>query len=111
MEEKYYVPIHKTGNKRKPENYRGINLLNTCCKIFSKILEGKLKDFLPEFKNVFRKGKSYIKSDFCMTLLIEKRREFNLGTRFALVDCEKAFDKVKRQLFNILKEKIYQIHY
>jgi hypothetical protein len=37
------VPIYKKGDKRKPENYRGINLLNTCYKIFSKILNGKLK--------------------------------------------------------------------
>jgi hypothetical protein len=37
--------------------------------------------------------------------LIEKRREFNLGTHIAFVDYEKAFDKEKRQkLFNILKE-------
>jgi hypothetical protein len=71
------VPIYKKGDKRKPENYRGITLLNTCYKIFSKILDGKMKniteDFLLECQNGFRKGRSYIVSAFCMKLLIEKR--------------------------------------
>jgi uncharacterized protein (UPF0216 family) len=41
-----------------------------------------------------------------MKHLIEKRKELNLKTHFAFLDCGKAFDKVKRQkLFNILKEK------
>jgi hypothetical protein len=52
-----------------------------------------------------KKGRSCINSAFCMKLLIEKRREFNLGTHIVFVDYEKAFDKEKRQkLFNILKE-------
>jgi hypothetical protein len=73
-------------------------------------LDGKLKniteDFLLECQNRFRKGRPCIDSAFCMKLLTEKRREFNLETHFAFVDYENAFDKVKRQkLFNILKEK------
>jgi hypothetical protein len=104
------VPIYKKGDKRKPENYRGVNLLNTCYKIFSKILNEKLKniseDFLLECQNGFRKGRSCIDSTFCMKLLIEKRREFNLETHFAYVDYEKAIDKVKRQkIFNVIKEQ------
>jgi hypothetical protein len=54
------VPIYKKGCTRKPENYRGIKVLNTCYKTFSKILDGKLKniteDFLLECKNGIRKG-------------------------------------------------------
>jgi hypothetical protein len=78
------VSIYKNGDKRKPESYRGINLLNTCYKIFSTILDGKLKnitqDFLLECQNGFRKGRSCIDSAFCMKIFIEKRREFNLET-------------------------------
>jgi len=42
---------------------------------------------------------------FCLKLLIEKRREFNLETHLLLfIDYEKAFDNIERQiLFNILK--------
>jgi hypothetical protein len=43
---------------------------------------------------------------FCLKLLIEKRREFNLETHLLFIDYEKAFDNVKRQiLFNILKSR------
>jgi hypothetical protein len=93
------VSIYKKGYKRKPEHYRGINLLNTCYKICSKILDGKLKniteDLLLECQNGFRKGTSCIDSAFCMKLSFEKRREFNLETHFAFVDYEKAFEKSK----------------
>jgi hypothetical protein len=104
------VPIYKKGDKRKPENYGGINLLNTCHKIFSNIFDGKLKNITQNFlvgcQNGFRKGRSCIDSAFCMKLLIEKIIKFNLETHFAFVDYEKVFDKVKRQkLSNILKEK------
>jgi hypothetical protein len=92
------VPIYKEVDKRKTENYRGINLLNTCYEIFSKIMDGKLKSItenvLLECQNGFTKDSSCIDSAFCMKLLIEKRREFNLETHFAFLDCEKASDKV-----------------
>jgi hypothetical protein len=92
------VPIYKKGDKRKPENYTGINLLNTCYNIFSKILDGKLKNitenFLLEYQTGFRERRFCIGSAVCMKLLI-KRREFNLETHFAFVDYEKASDKVK----------------
>jgi hypothetical protein len=75
-------------------------LLKTCYKIFSKILDRKLKniteDFLLECQNEFRKGRSCIYCAFCMKFLTEKRREFNLETHFAFVDYEKAFGKVKK---------------
>jgi len=43
---------------------------------------------------------------FCLTLLIEKRREFNLETHLLFVDYEKAFNNIQRQiLFNIWKSR------
>jgi hypothetical protein len=32
------IPIFKKGERRDPKNYRGINILNTCYKIYYKIL-------------------------------------------------------------------------
>jgi hypothetical protein len=55
------------------------------------------ENFLLEYQNGFRKGRSSTDSAFCMEVFIEKRREFNLGTHFALVDYENAFDKGQRQ--------------
>ena len=36
------IPIHKKGNKHKPENYRGISLTPTISKIFTHILNKRL---------------------------------------------------------------------
>jgi hypothetical protein len=44
---------------------------------------------------------------FCLKLLIEKRREFNMETHLLFIDYEKAFDNLQRQiLFNILKSRL-----
>ena len=62
--------------------------------------------FMKEPQNGFRKGRSCTDSTFCLKLLIEKRREFNLETHLLFIDYEKAFDNVQRQiLFNILKSR------
>lgn len=51
------IPIYKKGYKQSVENYGGINLLNTCYKLHSKILNDKLKaqrdKFLLECHNGF----------------------------------------------------------
>jgi hypothetical protein len=43
------MPIIKKGDRRDPKNYRGINILNTCYKIYSKILNMKLQSYSEEF--------------------------------------------------------------
>jgi hypothetical protein len=51
-------------------------------------------------------GRSCKDPIFCLKLLIEKRREFNLETHLLFIDYEEAFDNIQRQiLFNILKPK------
>jgi len=39
------TPIFKKGDRRVPKNYRGISILNTCYKIYSKILNMKLQKY------------------------------------------------------------------
>ena len=36
------IQLLKKGDRRDPKNYRGISILSTCCKIYSKILNIKL---------------------------------------------------------------------
>jgi len=104
------MPLFKKGDRREPRNYREISILNTCYKIYSKILNMKLQKyseiFMTETQEGFRKVRSCTDPTFCLKLLIEKRREFNLKTHLLFIDCEKAFDNVQRQiLFNILKSR------
>jgi hypothetical protein len=44
-------PIHKTGDRDRYENYRGIALGNTAYKILSKIL-GKIKPYIEKRENL-----------------------------------------------------------
>jgi hypothetical protein len=61
---------------------------------------------MTETQNGFRKGQSCTDPTFCLKLLNEKRREFNLETHLLFTDCEKAFDNIHRQiLFHILKSR------
>ena len=63
---------------------------------------------MTETQNGFRKGRSCTDPTFCLKLLIEKWRQFNLETHLLFIDYEKAFDNIQRQiLFNILKSKTY----
>jgi hypothetical protein len=43
------VPVLKKGDKSNPENYKGIRLLNSCYKIYSRLLNEKLKKFTEQF--------------------------------------------------------------
>jgi hypothetical protein len=61
---------------------------------------------MTETQNGFRKGRSCTDPTFCLKLLIEKRKEFNLETHLLFIDYEKASDNIQRQiLFNILKSR------
>jgi len=104
------IPIFKKGDRRERQNYRGISILNTCYKIYSRILNMKLQNcsevFMTETQNGIRKGRPCTDPTFCLKLLIEKMREFNLETHLLFIDYEKAFDNIQRQiLFNILTSR------
>lgn len=44
------VPIHKTGTKQDPNNYRAISLISTITKIFDKIIHKRILDFVNKSK-------------------------------------------------------------
>jgi len=54
----HVIPIYKKSDKQKVENYRGISLLYASFKLYSKIINEKLKaladTFLLECQNGFR---------------------------------------------------------
>jgi hypothetical protein len=66
------TPIFKKGDRREPQNYRGISILNACYKIYSKIFNMKLQKysevFMTETQNGFRKGRSCTVPTFCLKL-------------------------------------------
>jgi len=104
------IPVHKNGDINNPVNYRGISLLNTGYKIYSKIIAKRLtviaEALLIEEQNGFRKGRLCMDCIFSASEIIEKHREINIPTYIAFIDFKKAFDSVDRdKLWIIMSSK------
>ena len=75
------LPIFKKGQRSNCDHYRGISLLNTGYKIYSRILVKRLKNIietiLSEEQSGFRPSRSCIDNVFSLQQIIEKHREYN----------------------------------
>jgi len=97
------VPIPKKGDPKNVNNYRGITLTSIFSKIFSILLDNRLRNWaeksnnLSEFQFGFRKGKSTTDCIFVLTSIINKViNQENKKLYSAFVDFRKAFDVVYR---------------
>ena len=104
------VPIFKRGQRNNCDHYRGISLLNTGYKIYSKIITRRLRNIIEaiilEEQSGFRQNRSCIDNVFSLQQIIEKHREFNRETYMIFIDYEKAFDRVDRQkLWMIMRKR------
>ena len=109
------ISIFKKGKRTNPNNYRGISLLDTAYKIYTRILNERLKiiadHLISEEQMGFRKGRSCADAIFTLKRVIEERREYNCETHMAFVDLVKAFDNViRKRLWDILKNRGYPLH-
>jgi hypothetical protein len=94
--------LHKEGDPRVPDNYRGITLLSVVGKIYAMILNNRVKRWCEE-RNVlvdeqagFRMRRSTVDQTFILSELIRARRKKGLKTYCAFLDIKKAYDKVWR---------------
>ena len=73
------IPIFKKGERRLPDNYRAINLLNTHLKLTTKIIPNKLDKIIKihDEQQGFRRNRSCIDAIFAIRKLSEKAYEFN----------------------------------
>lgn len=91
-------PIFKKGDKNKPENYRGITLLNSTLKLLTKI-ESYVE---MNEEQCFRSTTDTI---FILRQITKKANEYNSPAFMCLVDVQKAFDRIQLDdVVNILKE-------
>ena len=92
------ILIHKKGDKHKIDNYRPISLGSALSKIFSKLIENRIKPILNSQQPVeqagFRSGFSTTDHLFTLNLLIEKSIEYNFELHLAFIDFKKAFDSI-----------------
>ncbi len=106
------TPIHKSGNRSDPNNYRGICVSSNLGKLFCSILNSRILTFIQE-KNILSKCQTgflpnYRTSDHIYTLhtlINEHVHQKKGGKIFAcFIDFKKAFDSIwhKGLLFKIL---------
>lgn len=107
------IPVHKTGKRDCPLNYRPISLTSVCCKLMEHVIYTHVMHFLDSnnffhsSQHGFRKGRS------CETQLalflhdLHANLDGNLQTDAIFLDFTKAFDKVPHQR---LLKKLSQIN-
>lgn len=104
------LPIHKKGDTRNCENYRGITLTCIGGKVLARILEERIRieldNTLEETQYGFRKGRSTQDPIFIIRQATEKTISKGGELHVCFIDLEKAFDRIKREdVWNILQER------
>ena len=106
-------PIHKSGSKSNPENFRGISLINSISKIFTNILTIRLQKWaennnvIDESQAGFRKLYSTIDNIFLLQALIQKYLCRERGRFYCIfVDFRRAFDSISHnKIWDSLQRK------
>ena len=102
--EGHIIPIFKKGDKNEASNYRGITLLSTIGKLFTRILNNRLNDWSEEYNIYveaqagFRKGMGTSDNIFVLNNLITHCLSNNDMLYCAFIDFTKAFDFVVRDV-------------
>ena len=102
--EGHIVPIFKSGDTSDPGNYRGITLLSTLGKLFSRVLNNRLIAWAEQYEVYieaqagFRKGMSTTDNIFVLHGIISNTLNQGGTLYCAFVDFKKAFDFVVRDI-------------
>ena len=96
----YISSIHKKGDRKICQNYRGICVMNPFIKTFSRIIKHRIEQ---QYRNSeeqagFTAGKSCVDHIFTLKILLEKCREKFKEIGLVFIDLEKAYDSVPRKL-------------
>lgn len=95
------IKIPKKGDLSNCDNWRGINLLSACSKVFMRIILNRMmqsmeKDLRKEQAG-FRPQRSCIDQINTVRIIIEQCAEFGSPLYALFVDYEKAFDSINRE--------------
>ena len=102
------VPVPKSGDLTKPDNYRGISLISLVMKLYNRMILNRLRPILDPLlhisQNGFRQKRSTIGQIVALRRLIEGAKGNNLPCILTFIDFRKAFDTIHRgKLIEILR--------
>ncbi|KAK3520218.1 hypothetical protein QTP70_019360 [Hemibagrus guttatus] len=94
------VPLFKKGDRRVCSNYRGITLLSLPGKVYSRVLERRVRPLveprIQEEQCGFRPSRGTLDQLYTLHRVLEGSWEFAQPVHMCFVDLEKAFDRVPR---------------
>ena len=102
------LPLPKSGDLSKTENYRGIALTSLIMKTINRMILNRLRPVIDPLlrgnQSGFRPGRSTVAQVFALRRIIEEVSKNKLPAVLVFIDFKKAFDSINHQtMFNILK--------
>ena len=102
------IPIPKTGDLSKGNNYRGISLSSLVAKTYNRMILNRIRPAIePHIRinqNGFRPGRTTTSQILALRRLIEGIKDKNLPAIIIFIDFKKAFDTIHRgKLIKILR--------
>ena len=99
--------IFKRGMRDMPDNYRGINVMNSIAKIYDMVLSSRLSQWFKPFREQAgsQSGRGCVEHLVTLRILLDIARRKKLKLFITFVDFRKAYDYVPRdKLFTTLKQ-------